>query len=272
MFNRRALVGRAIRSVQAQTRPPAEIIVVDDGSTDGVARWVRENFPGVTVLRSDANHGVSHARNRGVAHAREDSIAFLDSDDEWLPDKLERQVSAIGEAPLCHTDEIWIRRGVRVNACKHHAKRGGDIFEDCLPLCVVSPSSALIRRETFDALGGFDESLPACEDYDLWLRLAARWPVAFVPEPLLVKYGGHADQLSRRYWGMDRFRVAALDKLLDTESLSSARRRAVLDTLIGKLEILAGGARKRGRERQARQWQDRIERGRRELAALENAA
>ncbi len=275
VHDRRALVGRAIRSVLSQTLPPVDVVVVDDGSSDGVAAWLPNAFPSVTVLRLDENRGVSHARNRGVERARGDWIAFLDSDDEWLPDKLERQAGALRGAapsPLCHTDEIWIRRGVRVNPCRHHAKRGGDIFLDCLPRCVVSPSAALVDRAVLALLGGFDESLPACEDYDLWLRMAARWPLCYVDAPLVIKHGGHEDQLSRRYPAMDRFRVAALEKLLGDDALPSERRRAVLETLLGKLKILAAGARKRGRHAQADEWQAQFSRSRAALDAMDAAA
>lgn len=274
VHDRRALVGRAIRSVLAQALPPHDIVVVDDGSRDGVSDALTDDFPGVNVVRIDENLGVSHARNLGVAKAQGDWIAFLDSDDEWLPEKLARQVEILDghSAPLCHTDEIWIRRGVRVNPCRHHAKRGGDIFLDCLPRCVVSPSAALIERAALESLGGFDETLPACEDYDLWLRLAARWPVAYVDTPLVVKHGGHADQLSSRYWGMDRFRVAALEKLLGDATLSPEHRQAAIATLVAKLDILASGARKRGRWQQADEWQARIDRRRAELVAPGAAA
>jgi len=275
VHDRRALVGRAVCSVLGQSLPPHEIIVVDDGSTDGTADAVREEFPAVTVLAGDSNLGVSHARNRGIDHASGEWIAFLDSDDEWLPDKLQRQVECLSRlqaAPLVHGEEIWIRNGVRVNQGRRHRKRGGWIFDDCLPLCVISPSAAMVRREVLIDLGGFDESLPACEDYDLWLRICCRWPVAFVEEPVIVKYGGHRDQLSRRHWGMDRFRVAALERLLDSAPLATAQRRAALETLVAKLDVLAGGAAKRGRGPDARRWRQRQGTASAELATLASCA
>jgi GT2 family glycosyltransferase len=112
----------------------------------------------------------------------------------------------------------------------------------------------MMRRDLFADLGGFDESLPVCEDYDLWLRLALRLPVGLVREPLVVKRGGHADQLSRRYWGMDRFRVAALAKLLGSAELTGDRRRAAVETLRRKCAILANGARRRGRDEEAERY------------------
>jgi len=245
---------QALASIHAQSAAPREIIVVDDGSVDGTADMLRREHPDV-ILLCQSHAGVSAARNRGIIHSTGEWIALLDDDDEWLPHKLERQLDAIGAPPaalVCHTEEIWIRRGRRVNPKKKHAKRGGWIFEHCLPLCCMSPSSILLHRSVVDDVGLFDEALPACEDYDLWLRIACRYPVLFIEEPLLIKHGGHDDQLSRRFWGMDRFRVQALEKIRGTPFLSDAQRDAVRDTLRQKLHILHVGADKRGKHDEAR--------------------
>jgi len=211
-----------------------EIIVVDDGSTDDTHQMVERSFPGCRYLHQP-NRGVSSARNLGIEASRGEWVALLDSDDEWLPEKLANQLQLLTDLPdhpLCHTEEIWVRKGRRVNAMKKHAKSGGWIFLNCLPLCVISPSSVLIRRSLFDEIGLFDESLPACEDYDLWLRICARHPVAYLETPQIVKYGGHADQLSQKFWGMDRFRIRALEKIIgsgaiDGEQLPQSYRPAV---------------------------------------------
>ena len=140
--------------------------------------------------------GVSAARNRGILAASGDWIALLDSDDEWLPEKLAQQSRHIAEQPgyrLCHCDELWIRNGKRINPANKHRKKGGWIYEHCLPLCAISPSASILHRSVFDTIGLFDEQLPACEDYDYWLRLCAGEPVLFVEQPLLNKYGGHDD-------------------------------------------------------------------------------
>ena len=194
---------------------------------------------------------MSAARNVGIQAAQGEWIAFLDSDDAWVPNKLSAQLNALACSPghrLCHTEEILIRNGVRVNQMKKHQKSGGLIFERCLPLCCISPSSVLIHRELFDEVGRFDEGLPACEDYDLWLRICSREPVLFVEEALIEKYGGHEDQLSRKFWGMDRFRIRALEKLLRSDALNTSQRSATLEMLIRKLEILLNGAKKRKNE------------------------
>ncbi len=263
--DRAALVERAVASVLAQTRPPDELVVVDDGSTDGTAERLREKFPrrgtqgrgpGIDVVRLEGL-GVSAARNRGIRATTSDWLAFLDSDDEWLPDKLEAQLAArAGEGSqdylLCHCDEIWIRNGRRVNPRRRHAKRGGFIFRHCLPLCVISPSAAMVHRSLFERVGLFDESLPACEDYDLWLRVCAHHPVLYVDCQLVKKYGGHADQLSRTV-ALDRYRIRALEKILAAGELEDGDRRAAAATLEGKIEVYAGGARKRGRWQEVRQ-------------------
>ena len=246
-YNRRHTLGRSIDSVLTQSLKPAEIIIVDDGSTDGTEDYININYPDITYIKT-RNKGVSAARNEGIKHSRSDWLAFLDSDDEWLPEKLEKQMGAGSSKKgykIIHCDEIWVRNGIRVNAKNKHQKSGGKIFLKCLPMCVISPSAAIINRVLFNELGYFDEALPACEDYDLWLRICAIYPVLYIDTPLLIKYGGHKDQLSREYWGMDRFRVEALSKILRSNVLSRSQRMAAKETLVKKCMILINGAEKR---------------------------
>lgn len=266
-FNRRGLVHEAVASACAQRGAECEIIVVDDGSVDDTAAALENDFGARARILRTENRGVAAARNLGVAASRGELIAFLDSDDLWLPGKLAAQTTffaARPEAEICQTEEIWIRNGVRVNPCAHHRKPSGDIFEPSLRLCLVSPSAVMLRRELFDRVGGFDERLPVCEDYDLWLRIARDTPVWLIDRPLTIKRGGHADQLSRRFWGMDRFRVAALTRFLEGE-LTPAQRQATLSVLTKKCTILAKGAARRGRHAEA-------ERYRSLPAALDNPA
>ena len=252
-YNRAATLPRALSSILAQTCSPRHIIVVDDGSTDSTAELIQDQFADIHYIYQP-NTGVSAARNAGIRlhdtlGADSEWIALLDSDDEWLPDKLERQLQAWHREPrhrLIHCDEIWVRNGRRVNPMNKHRKYGGHIFNHCLPLCTISPSAVLMRRDLLDDTGLFAEDLPACEDYDLWLRICYREAVLFVDEPLIIKYGGHADQLSRRHWGMDRFRVKALCRCLDHEDLDPEQRRVALTMLAQKIDILIRGARKHG--------------------------
>jgi len=245
-FNRARALRRALDSVCAQTVAPDQVCVIDDGSTDDTAEVVGKHYPEVDYIYQP-NRGVSAARNRGLEAADGDWIGFLDSDDEWHPHKLDSQLQALRQNPqfkLAHCEEIWIRNGVRVNQKNKHKKYGGEIFERCLPLCVISPSAVIIDREFLLKLGGFDETLPACEDYDLWLRVCCQYPVLYLSTPLLNKYGGHSDQLSRKYWGMDRYRVKALEKLLQSGRLNEQQKDAVLAMLLEKCRILALGASK----------------------------
>lgn len=246
--NRRHTLERALQSVYQQNSKVEEVILVDDGSTDSSDAMVAHAFPDVKILRQP-NLGVSAARNRGIEAADSEWIALLDSDDRWLPDKIAKIREAHRQHPdfvLFHSDEIWVRNGVRVNPMNKHRKSGGWIFEQCLPLCAISPSTSVIRKSVLQELGLFDEKLPACEDYDLWLRLCHRYPVHYLDQALIVKYGGHADQLSRQHPAMDKFRVRALHRLLATENLSSDQRAAAAAMLLAKLDILIKGALKHG--------------------------
>ena len=258
-FNRAHTLPKALDSVLSQTLKPREIIVVDDGSTDET-NAVLANYPGLCIISQD-NRGVSAARNMGIKKAGGEWLAFLDSDDEWLKEKLEKQWDAIciDDKLICHTEEIWIRNGKRVNPMKKHQKFGGWIYERCLPLCVISPSSVMIHRSVFEDVGVFDESLEVCEDYDLWLRICAKYSILFIDEPLIVKYGGHEDQLSRKYWGMDRFRVKALEKMMSFGALNDEDEKATVNMILQKCGIIINGMKKRGNNDEAEKWQSKIE-------------
>jgi glycosyltransferase involved in cell wall biosynthesis len=253
--NRSRLVCRAIDSVLAQSYRAIELIVVDDGSTDDTQNRLERYGDCITVIEQ-ANKGVSAARNAGLQAASGQYVALLDSDDVWLPRKLERQVAFFRSRPgavICQTEEIWIRNGVRVNPGKRHKKHSGMIFEKTLPLCLISPSAVMLRKSLFDEVGLFDESLPACEDYDLWLRISWKYPVHLIDTPLIHKHGGHADQLSRMPQ-LDKYRIRALEKILEADCLSQQQRSAALETLKQKCRIYAAGCGKRGRIDDARHY------------------
>ena len=257
--NRWPMVGEAVESVLAQTASRYELIVVDDGSTDETPRRLRDYGARITVLAQSCR-GVAAARNLGVRHASGSYLAFLDSDDLWHPRKLLRQLGFMEGNPaveICQTEEIWIRNGVRVNPRNKHRKPSGDIFRASLDLCLVSPSAVMMRRELFERAGGFDESLPVCEDYDLWLRIARDTEIPLVPEALVTRRGGHADQLSRSTWGLDRFRITAIANLIEA-GLDPEKAGWALEVMTKKVTILAKGARKRGNEAMARAYEERL--------------
>ncbi len=255
-YNRGWILKEAIDSVLAQTFKDYELIVVDDGSDDNTAQILAGYGEKIRMIRQP-NRGVSAARNQGIISSSGRFIALLDSDDLWLPEKLDRQISFFRKNPdamICQTQEIWIRNGRRVNPRKHHQKLSGMIFQSSLNLCLVSPSAVMLRRDLLDVVGFFDESLPACEDYDLWLRVSLKYPVYLIDEALIIKRGGHDDQLSRNSM-LDKYRIKSIKKILDQEILTDDQRKAALLKLKEKCIIYATGCRKRGRCREADQYQ-----------------
>ena len=247
-YNRTHTLKRAIDSVLAQSYRPLELVVVDDGSTDGTRKLLEGYAEGVRSLFLPQNRGVSAARNEGIQTCRGRYVGFLDSDDEWLPEKLDRQVELLERGPyaLVHGEEIWMRNARRVNPRNIHRKFGGWIFEKCLPRCLISPSAVVIDRGILLSQGGFRWDFPVCEDYDLWLRLTCRYEVGFLPDPIVVKYGGHGDQLSRRYAAMDYYRLLALDDIGRNGPLDEEQKNAVFREMRKKAAILSCGYRKRG--------------------------
>jgi glycosyltransferase involved in cell wall biosynthesis len=252
-YNRAAMVVEAVESVLAQEGVDFELIVVDDGSTDDTPSRLDRLSSRVHYHRQPRS-GVSASRNRGVALSRAPLIAFLDSDDLWLPGKLHVQKAFMDGHPgatICQAQEIWVRNGRRLNPRIRHRKPSGDIFRRSLELCLVSPSAAMIRHELFDRVGYFDEALPMAEDYDLWLRVAAEYPVYLLPEPLVIKRGGHPNQLSATP-GIDRYRITALEKLLRSGRLSSEQREWTWAALRDKCRVYGNGCLKRGKEEEAK--------------------
>lgn len=246
-YNREAVLARAIESVLSQSFQNFELIVVDDGSTDGTTELLKQ-YPRINYIKT-TNQGVSAARNRGISMATGEWICFLDSDDEWLPKKLQLQADYILSYPnikLIHGEEIWIRNGMRVNPKKKHQKSGGDQFFAGLKLCIISPSTVCLHRELLNEFGGFNCDYTVCEDYELWLRITAKYPIGFIETPIIKKYGGHEDQLSRKYVAMDYFRVRAMVELANTYKLKADQLKALKQEVLFKSEILLKGHVKHG--------------------------
>jgi len=239
-YNRYEVLKRALSCVFSQTHLPFEVIVIDDGSTDKTQQIIQE-FPNIKYFFQD-NAGVSSARNLGIKKASCEWIAFLDSDDEWHREKLEEQVAfhkKNSEILMSYTDEKWVRDSFEVKIPKKFAKFGGEIFKECISHCIIAPSATMIHKSLLNAVGTFNEGLEVCEDYDLWLRIANKHQIGLVDKKLITKYAGHEDQLSFKHWGMDKFRVLALENLLKYES---KYKKLILEALLQKYELLLKGA------------------------------
>ena len=247
-FNRGWIIAEAVESILDQNYPNIETIVVDDGSTDDTAKKLSPYLDRITYLKQE-NKGVSAARNLGIKKSSGNLIAFLDSDDLWTKEKISCQVDFFQtnpEAMICQTDEIWIRNGKRVNPKHKHKKLSGMIFEPSLNLCLVSPSAVMIKKELFELKGLFDEDLPACEDYDLWLRISATLPIFLIDKPYTIKKGGHDDQLSANH-SLDKYRIKSLQKLLEAHNLTEKQLNAAIKVFNEKCTIYGNGCIKRGK-------------------------
>ena len=258
-YNRKDFLKRSIDSAINQTKKPLEIIVVDDGSTDGTETMIKSDYDFVKFIKQK-NKGVSAARNIGIKVSIGEWICFLDSDDEWKKDKLEKQINAMKSNPgykFFHSNEIWIKNGLRINQKKKHKKYGGDIFDKCLDMCRISPSSVMINKTVFDEVGNFNEGLVVCEDYELWLRICDKYKVFFIDEPLIIKYGGHQGQLSYSIKSIENHRIKALEYLI-LENLNRKNKRHAIQMLLSKLNIYLKGLVKRRKNDEIAVYEEKI--------------
>lgn len=218
-YNRRELVCRAIDSVLAQHHQVDEIIVVDDGSSDGTRTALRERYGDRVTCLWQENAGVSAARNRGMALARGRFLALLDSDDEWLPDKTGRQLDwlhAHPDAGMVVCDVLRVDpQGCEIDVLRRRAimRRDGWVLPWIMHQPVLVPASVMLRREVVDDVGGFDESLATAEDLEFHLRVAQRWQIGLVEEPLVRALRGH-DGLSSLSGTYDDH-VAVIERVLE---------------------------------------------------------
>ena len=271
-YNRKEFLKKAINSVLEQTEKDWELLIVDDGSSDGsqplkeeiakeeiakeeIAK-AKEEKAGQNYLKKNIHwftrkhFGVSSARNYGVKKAKGKWIAFLDSDDLWHPEKLKKQKEFTRQFPnfsIFQCEELWVRNNLHANIPKKHHKKSGNIFKPSLEICFITPSAVCIKKELFEMFGGFDENIPCCEDYDLWLKITAQCNVGLLAENLVTRYEGHHDQLSHSFFAMDRFRIYSLCKLLLLENLTIEQRNMTKMILKKKYSIYLQGAKKRNK-------------------------
>ena len=258
-YNRKEFLKRSIDSAINQTKKPLEIIVVDDGSTDGTEAMIKSDYDFVKFIKQK-NKGVSAARNIGIKVSIGEWICFLDSDDEWKKDKLEKQIIAVNSNPgykFFHSNEIWIKNGLRINQKKKHKKYGGDIFDKCLDMCRISPSSVMVDKTVFDEVGNFNEDLVVCEDYELWLRICDKYRVFFIDEPLIIKHGGHQGQLSYSIESIENHRIKALEYLI-LENLNRKNKKHAIQMLLSKLNIYLKGLVKRKKNDEIAVYEEKI--------------
>jgi glycosyltransferase involved in cell wall biosynthesis len=260
--NRSHLVCEAIESALSQTLTDFELIIVDDASMDDTMERLCEFNDGrIKVISRKSQGGPSTARNEGAQTATGKWLAFLDSDDLWLPGKLQAQADYFKSNPqilICQTEETWIRNDCEVKPQKKHRKEGGFIFPRALKLCLVSPSAVALERNLFIDSGGFDEELPAAEDFDLWLRLLHNRPIGLVEESLVIKRAGEWSQLSFTTQAIDRYRIRAIEKILESDELSKENFELARKELKIKCEIYIIGCNKRGRVEEAEHYRELI--------------
>jgi glycosyltransferase involved in cell wall biosynthesis len=239
-YNAEPFIAETIESVLHQTYADFELVLVDDGSTDRTAEILGSySDPRVRVIRQ-ANAGISAARNRGVAESRGSHVAFLDNDDLWLPEKLERQVAVLDRDPeigLVYSDAFVMSEDGRLRNTFSDwmALPSGQVFEALLARNAIPTSTVMMRRTVFEAVGPF-APYKISQDYDLWLKCAARYRVACIAEPL-IKYRHRVAGASRRV-------MVPLGEALEIYHYWSSRvareQRRIIEHAAGELLYLTG--------------------------------
>lgn len=256
-FNRQQFLKIAIDSVLQQTYSDFELIIIDDGSTDDTQNVIDQFKDKRINYYYQINKGAGSARNYGMKMAKSTYLAFLDSDDKWVSKKLEIQLDIMEKNKdflLSHTEEVWFK-GIRlINHKKIHKKEFGNIFHKSLILCSIGISTVIMQRKVIDLIGYFDDKFEVCEDYDYFLRFTVKYPVYYTDMPLTIKQGGHYDQLSQKYFGMDKYRIFAIEKILQSNELSLEQNILAYEELKKKCKIYGNGCMKYNRIEEAKYY------------------
>ncbi len=243
-YNRSEFLLKSVESVLNQSFKEFELIIIDDGSDDNTEELIKNLKDKRINYYYQFNRGPAVARNNGIKRSTCKYIAFLDSDDAWTEDKLKVQIKAMKENPghiISHTEEIWYKGKRLIKPQKIHKKRQGDIFKQSLKLCSISMSTVMIRKELIKKIGLFDPDLEVCEDYDYWLRVTAQYSVLLIDKPLTIKQGGHFDQQSQKYFGLDKFRIYAIEKLIRSKKLTKENPALAVSEMNNKCKIYGQG-------------------------------
>jgi len=244
--NREKLLAKTLESVLNQTVEVDEIIIIDDGSTDDTKALILQYDNNIIKYINQKNNGVSSARNHGIRLASNKWLCFLDSDDIWETNKLEKQIQFHNENKhilFSHTDELWMFNQKIINQKKHQLKPSGFCFLENIPNTLIGASTVMIHKKVLEDVGYFDEELKACEDYDLWLRILRKYEIGLINQKLIIKVAGHEEQLSFTTKLMDTYRIKALQKHLDSDY-----KDILLTEIIKKCDILIKGAIKHNNE------------------------
>lgn len=241
-YNSARYVVDAVESVLAQTYRDFEVIVIDDGSTDETPEVMKRYGAPVRYLRQE-NAGVAAARNRGIAESRGRYIAFLDADDTWFPEKLERQMAALagsGGARACYSAFLEVKDDLSPVGVRRSDRRGSAIEDLLLRGNVIgSICTVVAERALFESVGGFDPVLSQCADWDMWVRLAAETEFVYLDEPL-VTYRQHGSNMSRNAPLLEFDSLRVLDKGFALPDLPEAVRSRRKQAYARNYMVLAG--------------------------------
>src|SRR5688572_6603202 len=242
-FNYGGFVGRAVDSVLAQTHAPLECVVVDDGSTDDTPTVLARYGSRIRVIRQE-NRGLSAARNAGVREARGAYVALLDADDFWRPNKVEKQVALMQSTPglgAVGCGAEYVNRDGSHRSFQHFEDPPSEVGPRLRAIATrrywvgSSGSGALVPRRAFDEVGLFDENLRAAEDWDMWLRIAARFAIRNVPEALscICLHGTgsfrNAEKMEKNQWAVFEAAVRRWPDLLDAPTRRRMRALILAD-------------------------------------------